>query len=265
MKAEIEQLQQTLEYTATAGETSPQLSNRLKLLQYQYEHHINPEPEGALHWITADMQGLFIKNILPLVMLFLGADIISREVSNKSIKRLLLSPLGRWRILLSKWLALILISAYCVTLYFAMILCAGLYFEGIQWGTGSYAITLDNIRYHTVSTLSYVIIGYLFNLVTIATISAVILFFSYLLRISVAFSVSVSMIFLLVADAFLKQFTDIIPLIRYYPTYHLDLLSPFSGNNSLSVFSASGSLAVLAATTLLCLGSVYLLFRKQDM
>lgn len=262
---QIEQLEQSRGVSALDDEAYKQLSYRLQLQQYQYEHNINPEPEGAIHFITSDMQGMFIKSFLPLVMLFLGADIFSREVSNKSIKRLLLSPLGRFRILLSKWLALILMSAGCLTLYFLMVFCAGLYFESFNLGSGRYAVTADATRFHSLSAVTYVMIGYLFNLITITSVSAIVVLFSYLFRKGVGFSVCFSMVMILVLDAFLKKFRDNISIIKYYPTYHLDLLSSFSGNGYQSVFGASGSLSVLIVTTVLCIGCVYLPFRKQDM
>lgn len=75
--------------------------------QYYLEHDINPGSPGAptfLRKFIEQSTSLF----LPLLVVVLAADIVSSEHSLGTIKLLLARPVPRWKVLLSKYLALLL-------------------------------------------------------------------------------------------------------------------------------------------------------------
>jgi ABC-2 type transport system permease protein len=80
----------------------------------------------------------FIENaislFIPLLALVVSIDIVSSERSDGTIKALLTRPINRWKILLSKYLAVILFSA--VVVFLVAVLClliSGIFFTFKGW------------------------------------------------------------------------------------------------------------------------------------
>jgi ABC-2 type transport system permease protein len=86
------------------------LLNQSNKLEYQLTNDINPEVEGAAGSAISSVSGMFVKIILPILIVIVTADIIAGEASNGTLKSLLVSPLGRKNILFSKWIAATLVS-----------------------------------------------------------------------------------------------------------------------------------------------------------
>lgn len=79
----------------------------LKQQQYYLDHDINPSEPGAPTFVR-----MFIENsgpmFIPLLVMVIASDLVSSEHSLGSIKLLLTRPVKRWRVLLSKYIALLL-------------------------------------------------------------------------------------------------------------------------------------------------------------
>ncbi len=79
----------------------------LQQQQYYLDHDINPSQPGAPTFVR-----MFIENagpmFIPLLVMVIASDLVSSEHSLGSIKLLLTRPVKRWRILLSKYITLLL-------------------------------------------------------------------------------------------------------------------------------------------------------------
>lgn len=79
----------------------------LKQQQYYLDHDINPSEPGAPTFVR-----MFIEHsgpmFIPLLVMVIASDLVSSEHSIGSIKLLLTRPIKRWRILLSKYITLLL-------------------------------------------------------------------------------------------------------------------------------------------------------------
>ncbi|MCZ8521426.1 MULTISPECIES: ABC transporter permease [Paenibacillus] len=85
----------------------------VKLAQYYLDKDVNPaEPNGVTFTreFVKNAVGLFI----PLMVMVIAADMVSGEHTTGTIKLLLTRPVQRWKILLSKLLALILFTSFVV-------------------------------------------------------------------------------------------------------------------------------------------------------
>ncbi|WP_426454958.1 ABC transporter permease subunit [Paenibacillus sp. S-38] len=85
----------------------------VKLAQYYLDKDVNPaEPNGVTFTreFVKNAVGLFI----PLMVMVIAADMVSGEHTGGTIKLLLTRPVQRWRILLSKLLALVLFTSFVV-------------------------------------------------------------------------------------------------------------------------------------------------------
>jgi ABC-2 type transport system permease protein len=98
----------------TSEESRQELAVRIAQQQYYLDYDVNPSEPGAPTFLRE-----FVKNgatlLLPLLVMVAAADIVSSEYSSGTVKVLLTRPVRRWRILLSKYMALVL----CVSLIIA--------------------------------------------------------------------------------------------------------------------------------------------------
>jgi ABC-2 type transport system permease protein len=90
------------------------LKIRMAQQQYYLEHDINPTAPGAPTFAKE-----FIENsitlFLPLLVMIIATDLISGEHGEGTIKLLLTRPVKRWKILLSKLIALMLFVSLIIT------------------------------------------------------------------------------------------------------------------------------------------------------
>lgn len=87
----------------------------LQQQQYYLDHDINPSEPGAPTFVR-----MFIENagpmFIPLLVMVIASDLVSSEHSLGSIKLLLTRPVKRWRILLSKYITLLLAISLIVAI-----------------------------------------------------------------------------------------------------------------------------------------------------
>ncbi|SDN38963.1 ABC-2 type transport system permease protein [Fictibacillus solisalsi] len=114
LQQEIVDTQNRLSSSRMQDDWRKYLKIRLAQQQYYLDHNINPQAPGAPTFMR-----VFVENsidlLLPLLVMVVAADLVSSEASGGTIKLLLTRPVKRWRILLSKYLALILSVSFIVT------------------------------------------------------------------------------------------------------------------------------------------------------
>jgi ABC-2 type transport system permease protein len=107
LQQEIINTQNRLNSTGMSEEWRKYLKIRLSQQQYYLDHNVNPTAPGAPTFMR-----VFVENsidlLIPLMVMVIAADLVSSEASGGTIKLLLTRPVKRWRILMSKYIALIL-------------------------------------------------------------------------------------------------------------------------------------------------------------
>lgn len=113
LQQEIINAQNRLSSSGISEEWRKYLKIRLGQQQYYLDHDINPTAPGAPTFMR-----MFVENsidlFLPLMVMIIAADLVSSEASGGTIKLLLTRPVRRWKILLSKYLALILSVSFII-------------------------------------------------------------------------------------------------------------------------------------------------------
>lgn len=117
----------------TSEESRQQLAVRIAQNQYYLDYDVNPSEPGAPTFVRQ-----FLKSgatlLLPLLVMVAAADIVSSEYSGGTIKALLTRPVRRWRILMSKYAALLLsVSLILVVFVLLALLIAGAVFGFSGW------------------------------------------------------------------------------------------------------------------------------------
>ncbi|GIQ67625.1 ABC transporter permease [Xylanibacillus composti] len=95
------------------------MSVEVQRLQYYLDHDVNPEePSGVTFTreFVKNAVGLFV----PLLVMVIASDLVSSEHAQGTIKLLLTRPVSRWKVLLSKYLALLLYVSLIVIILAAL-------------------------------------------------------------------------------------------------------------------------------------------------
>ncbi|WP_127588378.1 ABC transporter permease [Paenibacillus koleovorans] len=149
--------------TRTDEASKAELKIRIEQHQYYLDYNVNPSEPGAPTFVRGFVEN-GIQLLLPLLMMIVAADLVSSEHSAGTVKVLLTRPVRRWRILLSKYLALLL-SVSIIILLFALLstVISGSIFGFQGWtapvitGFAVVGEALDATRAHLVPQWQYIL------------------------------------------------------------------------------------------------------------
>ena len=104
------------------------LEKSIKINSYRIEHNL-PPVQGKIVWgFVTDMAGAI--TLVSLFSIIIAAGIVAREFNSGTIKLLLIRPLKRWKVLLSKYLAVLLFALDALIILFVASFLVG----GILYG-----------------------------------------------------------------------------------------------------------------------------------
>lgn len=113
LQQDIVNTQNRLNSSSISEEFSEFLQIRVSQQQYYLEHDVDPSAPGAPTFMR-----MFVENsidlLMPLMVVVVVGDLVSSELSGGTIKMLLTRPVKRWRILMSKFLTMILSVSFIV-------------------------------------------------------------------------------------------------------------------------------------------------------
>jgi ABC-2 type transport system permease protein len=234
------QLQQQITETEHRMQSSYVTDDRKKTLQmqvdqqkYYLDHNLNPATPGAPSFTRVFMQ-YGISLFLPLLVIVVASDIVSTEHTDGTIKLLLTRPVKRWKILLSKYITLVIFTTITVmaTGIFTYLI-SGLFFGYAGWGapmfTGFNSVSgaLDTSHVQVIPQWKLILmnygLGWLAQLV-VATLSFMV---SVLVR-GTAAGMGV-MLATLIGGNILVQLAADFPLAKYIFVSHLQLTDFING------------------------------------
>lgn len=248
--------------------------NNIKLsierAQYYLEHDINPNAPGAPTFVR-EFMGNGISLFIPLLVLIISTDIVSGERADGTIKLLLSRPIRRWKILLAKYLTLLLFVSL-VVLFVGVIsyLIAGLIFGYSGWNepmlTGfiSGQEGLDLSYVHLIPQWQYIVMAYglgWFVSVVVGTISFMV---SVLVR-STPTGMGV-MLASLIAGNILASYASSWPQAKYVFSVNLNLTDYLAGRMPpVEGMTLGFSVLNLSIWAIAALIVSFTVFTKQDM
>lgn len=238
-------------------------------LEYYLDHNINPiTPSSAKFTIDFMQQAVYL--FLPLLIIILAGDVVSGEFSSRTIKMLLTRAVPRWKILLSKYIAVLILS--CIVILESAVMCilvSSFIFHNGGWNepmaTGFKVIgdKLDSSSVIRIYQWQYAILVYSlgwFTSINIATLSFMV---SVIVR-NTATSIGI-MLASLIGGGFLQMFLSDWPLVRYFFAVNLDLTQYLAGSyQPIQGMSLTFSVLVLCVWSLAALIISFNVFQKQD-
>lgn len=268
-KQQIQDLKNRLDRVGTPDSIKSSINIQIQQNQYYLDNNINPiTPSAAKFSIKLMEESVYV--LLPLLIILLAADSVCGEFSAKTIKVLLTRAVPRWKVLLSKYIALlILFSIIILEMAVLSIFISGLlfnnwgFYEPVATGFSSDSGTLDVSNVIKVTQLQYLVLVYSlgwFVSIVIGTISFMV---SVLVR-NTATSIGIMMA-TLVGGGFLRLFLADWPAIKYFFAINLSLPQYLAGS-----YTPINGMSLIFSTLVLLTWSIgafivsFVVFTKQD-
>jgi len=242
---------------------------RISQLQYAIDNNTNPIDTNAARFSIAFMEQA-IYMFLPLLIIMLAADMVSGESTNGTIKLLLTRVVPRWKILLSKFIALVMLELVVLAFtLLASIIVAGLFFgfggwmEPVTVGFKVIGGKLDSSSVINLPQWQNIVLVYALAFFVSLVIGCISFMVSVLVK-STATSIGI-MMSTLVGGTFLSFFLSDWDIIRYFFMVNLRLTDYLSGNvQPIDGINMSFSIIVLAVWGIGALSVSFIRFTKQD-
>ncbi|SFJ20953.1 MULTISPECIES: ABC transporter permease [unclassified Bacillus (in: firmicutes)] len=246
------------------------LKIRVQQQQYYLDHNINPSAPGAPTFVRMFIeQGITL--FIPLLIMIVAIDIVSGERSDGTMKMLLTRPIRRWKILLSKYVTMVLFISFILLLASVLsYVLSGIVFGYAGWNlpvlTGfiTEKETLNTSFVHLIPQWQYIVMAYglaWFVAIVVGTISFMV---SVLIRNTPA-GMGI-MLAALIAGGILNNFATSWEGAKYIFSVNLSLTDYLSGQlPALQGLSMSFSLMNLTIWAAVSLIIAFAVFTKQDM
>lgn len=254
-------------YISEEGKKSTEI--QMAQLEYFIDNGINPiTPTGgkfAEEFISKSMI-LF----MPLLIIIVSADLVSSEFSKGTIRMLLTRKVPRWKVLLSKYIALLIISTFIIVMMaFLSLVIAGVYFG--RWGflepvaTGFQLIdgSLNTNGVVLVSRWESIILSYSLGWYVALVVATITFMVSTIFRSS---SIVIGILMsALIGGQFLQFFLSEWKIIKYFFVSNLNLQNYLSGSfQAIEGMNLMFSISVLFMWTIISLMIGFIIFIKKD-
>lgn len=241
----------------------------IQQMQYYLEHDVNPNQPNGVNF-TREFMNNAVSLFIPLLIMAVASDLVSGERTNGTIKMLLTRPVKRWKVLLSKLIALVMFVSLIVLATFVIAyLISGLAFgyKGFQLPvfTGFQIVgsDVDMSAVHAVPQWKYLLMqGGLIWFVSLVV--AMLAFMVSVLVRSTAASI-VIMMAALIAGTILTNMASAWTSAKYLFMVNLNLPGYLAGTlPPIEGMSLNFSLAVLAVWGLAAVVVSFTVFTKRD-
>lgn len=170
-----------------------QLKSQIAVNQYYIAHNLAPGRETG--WTFARTAENIV-SVSTVFVLVIAGDIVASEFAGGTIKMLLTQPVSRTRILLAKYVAVLLFGLFLLAFTLAIsVLIGGLLF-GFHGANAPFIYVNDHATLERMPSFLYLLVQYGFNLVTIVMTVTIAFMISTIFRSSaIAITISVLVVF----------------------------------------------------------------------
>lgn len=269
VQQKIVDMENQLTSVGMAGKWKGYLKTEIQLEQFYLNHNINPLTSNAINFVDSFIQQA-ISLLLPLLIMVIASDIVSSEQSEGTIKLLLTRPVKRWRILLSKYIALSLSVAFIMLA--SMVITYAI--SGVVFGYGGwnrpvisgFSVAKDQL----VTSHAYIIPQWKSLLMDAGLawfVCQVVATLTFMLSVLIRSAAAVMgvMLSLLISGAILANMVSAWNSAKYLFMLNLDLTNYLNGTSPpIKGMTLGFSLAVLLIWGLVALFTSFVAFTKKD-
>lgn len=260
-QAEISMLENQM--ASASDEEKMMIQTQIDQTQQFLDEDINPNAKTNWHFMNDVVIG--VSSLVTLFVVVVGSANVAAEFSDGTIKQLLIRPHRRWRILLSKYIAVIIYAILMVlTLIVSGYLIGLILFGNGDFNMKMFEVTLEGRKVAVVGTQFFLkMLYYIPSLLIIMTIAFMLstLFKSQALAVGIGifvlfFSSTIGGIILMLADKYTWAKFLIFP--------HLDLTVYALQDRILEDITLPISLSILAVYYAVFMILTFFFFQKRD-
>ena len=263
-KIQLTQTNQTLQTQITLPQTGPgqtkeEMQQEIDTNTYRIDHDLPPIEGRTLWGFVIPVSALI--SLVSLLTIIVGAGSIAGEFSNGTIKLLLSRPFKRWKILLAKYLSVLVFALVgLLSLFVASFLVGGIFygFSGVNQPFLAYTdgvVHEVNMMWHIFETYAYGCVSLLMMVTFAFTISTVSRNNSLAVGIAIFSMFTGSMLVSLLKDY---------SWVKYILFANTDLTQYINGIPVVSGMTMSFSLIVLTVYFVIFNATSWLVFSKRD-
>lgn len=241
------------------GQSKEQIQEEIKTNTYRIDHNLPPIEGRTLWGFVIPVSGLI--SLVSLLTIIVAAGSIAGEFSGGTIKLLLSRPFKRWKILLSKYISVLVFALIgLLTLFVSSFLIGGIFYGFSEVNQPFLAYTNGavhevNMIWHIFTTYGYGCVNLLMMVTfafTISTISR---------NNSLAVGIS---LFLMFSGNMLVNILSKYSWVKYVLFANTDLTQYTTGLPVVSGMTMSFSLIVLAVYFVIFNATSWIFFSKRD-
>ncbi|WML47417.1 ABC transporter permease [Neobacillus sp. PS3-34] len=259
LKQETESSKKQLENSNSRLEKD-YLKRQITINEYRMEHHISPEQKYSLWGFVTDASQLI--QLAGLFTIIVSAGIVASEFSWGTIKLLLIRPIKRTKILLAKYIAVLLFALFLLAVLFAYSTAIGAVLFDIPDKASPY-LNYYNGKVTEQNMILHLMIYYGLNSVSMIMLATMAFMISSVFRNS-SLAIGLS-IFLMFTGG---QITNLLSLKFSWAKYVLfantDLMQYFEGTPMVEGMTLPFSVMVLAIYFLIFQLLAFYVFQKRD-
>lgn len=266
---QIDQLKSRIDSPYIPESAIQSIKIEIEQLEYFVNHNLNPITPSTARF-TVEFMEQSILMFLPLLIIILAADLISSEFSNRTIKLLLTRAVPRWKVLLSKYIALLMMTTAVILLIGIISTAISRLFFGV-WGFDEPIATgfkfiggeLNSDTVIRVTRLEYMFLVYALGWFVAIVIASITFMISVLVR-STATAIGIIMASL-IGGQFLQFFLSDWGIVKYFFVSNLNLIKYLTGSyQPIEGMSLVFSVVVLSVWSALSMAISFYVFSKQD-
>jgi ABC-2 type transport system permease protein len=237
------------------------LEKKLKINQYALEHEI-PPVEYTM-WGNAKEVILSLLQMVTIFVVIIAGDMVASEFTWGTIKLLLIRPVNRTKILLSKYLATFIFALFLLTILFiAAFIVSGLFF-GFEDISIPHLYLDEDGQVREGSMLLYLLQTYGLKTVELVMIVTIAFMISTIFR-SSSLSIGISLFILFTGELATIMLINYFDWGKYFLFANTDLTQYLDGTPLVEGMTMSFSITVLVIHFILFNFLSYYIFKKRD-
>lgn len=226
---------------------------------FHLENDIEPIDYGAWHY-TIENSGLL--SLVSLLTIIIAAGIVANEFRWGTIKLLLIRPISRTKILISKYVSVLLFAL--LTLLFLLVInwITGAIFFGVEGANPEIVLNDNNGGFKAVSVISEVISGYGYGLVNLVMMTTFAFMISAVFRNS-ALAIGTAIFLMFAGNTIVTAFAER-PFAKYILFANTNLKQYADGNVWIEGMTLGFSITVLVVYYIIFIALAWIFFTKRD-
>lgn len=255
----------------TQSSESKKLDEQVKMNLYRLEHNIDIDvnstmsnsTDGATNFWSAMSLSTSLISLIGLLIIIIAGSCVANEFSQGTIKFLLINPVKRWKILLSKYFTVITFGYIMIALLFVVMIPFAGIFLGFDSISAPYLYISDG-NVHEMSPFLHIIKLYLLNSVDVVVMATMAFALSSLFK-SSALAIGAG-VFCMMGGSTLIQILSMLKQdwARYLIFANTNLASIYEGKSLFPQHSLTFALVVIAVHMVIFLLTAWDGFTKRE-